>query len=114
MATFNASVYLPPSLPLPQGVFRLHYSVHAKERILDNKYGRLSVPGELDTSKAKMVEVELDNKGICKIVYRIPMDDYFDLCLAIIPKDVFFVKTVWANRWNDNHSTIKKIAYAKL
>lgn len=116
MALFTPDVYLPASLPLPSGVFNLDYGNHAKYKQKKDKFGPLVLPQILDTNKAQIVEVELIGKKITKVVYRMPMDKYRDICLAVIPRNnnLMFVKTVWSNPWNDKHSTLKTERYAQL
>jgi len=110
MALFHKDVFL-PKFPLPQGKLALTYSNHAKQESESDKYGEVILPDTLDTEKAQVIEVELDNKGVAKIVYRLPMTDRRDISLAVIPGRSLFVKTIWLNPRNDNHRTLNRKRY---
>jgi hypothetical protein len=116
MALFSPRVYMPAFLAtkLPVGNFPLDYGNHAREEQKNDRFGELVLPESLDTSKAEVIEVELIGKDITKVVYRMPMDKYRDISLAVIPGKKMFVKTVWSNPWNDNHKTLKTGRYAQL
>lgn len=111
MALFHKDVFL-PRIKLPTGVFSLNYTQHALDKQKSDKYGKLTLPKMLDTSKAEVVELELDSLGIAKIAYRLPMDKYRDLSIVVIPGKTYMkVKTVWSNPWNDKHSTLQRNRY---
>ena len=95
--------------------FKLVYSIHAKLACINEKYGVLDKPPfEIILNKDNLIEVELTNNLISKIVVRLPYDDIKDVALAIIPEDnIGAVKSIWANLKTDKHFTLKKELYNK-
>ena len=89
----------------------LDYSPHALDAALDDRYGNIvNLPKSLDTSKAQVVEVEMQGSKTTKVVYRIPYNEEYDLIIVLIP-DRRFVKTVWLNKNSDLHNTLDASKY---
>lgn len=110
---FHYQLGLPKIINTNFGIMTLNYGKHSlKESILD-KYGKINLPLTLDTSKAKVIEIEAKNRYAENILYRIPYNDNYDLLLAVIPATQF-VKTVWLNDKNDKHCTLDKTKYVNL
>lgn len=109
MALFHKDVYM-PKFPLPNGIFELTYSNHAKRERDKDRYGQIQLPSHLNTSEATVIEVELTQIGVSKIVYRMLHDKDNDIILVIIPQKMF-VKTVWLNSKYDKHDTLNRKQY---
>lgn len=101
---YHYQIGFPKTLSLPTGIVRLTYSYHALNKGVD------SLPDVLNTTRARLIEVETDFFGkVLKVVYRVPYNAVYDLVLAVLPNG--FVKTVWLNGKYDNHATLNKNLY---
>jgi hypothetical protein len=102
MLSYHIRVGFPPSLRLPIGTFALVYHDHAK-RAAERRGIQTLLPATLDTARAEAVEVEtLPNGAIKKVLYRISLDDFRDLCLAVTFDEYpLRVKTVYVNKRHD-------------
>lgn len=116
MPLYHADVFLPSNLTLPRGLYGLNYGPHAMREAENEvrKFGRFGLPTTINTSKARVVEVETDERGETrKIVYRTQLDIDRDLCIVVIPeRRRWFVKTVWINLRSDTHTTLRTERYA--
>lgn len=113
MARYHADVYLPK---LPAATFTLFYSYHAKEAALDDGYANLQpfLPRTIETQKVRMVEVDthVNAKGreiVDKLLVRFSIGNGLDLCMVLLaqPNGAWLVKTVYANRSDDTHRTLR-------
>ena len=118
MALYHCSIGF-PRVYFPQGVFNLRYSEHALSAAYHDKYrrdvGAIKLPSEILVKDDRLIECEIVNKRIVKLVYRIPYCAGFDLCLAIALEKgkPWTVKTVWLNCSNDHHYTLRAGMYTK-
>lgn len=107
---FNVQLGYPRWLKgtIPTGKKTIVFGEHARERMFDKGGLRLPSSCIFDFSLFRVVEIETAGRIITKMVVRKTHNDEFDLCMAIIPKTkgVWFAKTVWLNRVDDNHSTL--------
>lgn len=106
---YHKDIYM-PKLPMPNGIFKLEYSEHAKREAFRDRYGAIRLPSQLITQDATIIEVEVINRKPTKILYRLPYDINHDIMLAVKPGE-WFVKTVWINRKSDNHRTLDRSKY---
>ena len=90
-----------PDVELPVGEFPLIYSNHAlqqkNERQLESKHS-IPLPQTLNTRnpKVKVIEIETHGYGIVKILYKVPVDKFRNLLMAIKPIGTsYVVKTLW-------------------
>lgn len=99
---------------LPFGTFRLTYTNHAKKAAAEDRYGiAYALPSQLNTGKARLIEVEVNNGKIEKLLYRMVISISVHLCVAVIPDGRnWLVKTVWGQAANDNHKTLNVERYA--
>lgn len=89
----------------------LKYSRHAIMAAQGDRYGKINLPKVIDSRNATLIEIEIKDSKVTKAVFRTPHDDKHDLSLAIVP-EIALVKTVWLNRRDDEHSTLRKEKYA--
>lgn len=84
---------------------RLIYTVHALDRC---KQKNIPTHQTLDSPPGSIVEIELTNGRIDKVVSRVSHSPTHDLVLVLVPitKTVYRVITVWFNNKDDNHSTL--------
>ena len=111
MALYHHEVYIPTNIKLPTGAYSLTYSQHARQAARSDRYGHIPLPAYIDTSKAMLIEVEIENGKILKILYRSQLNDKLDVCIVVIPGR-WFVKTLWINESSDKHFTLNRNKYA--
>lgn len=98
---------------VPSGTRMLAWSRHADNARHDDQYGIIPKTRSLDLTGTRIIEVETDDDGkVCKVVFRKYFAKGLDVVYVCIPGRVWFVKTVWFNRSNDNHKTLKLSRYA--
>jgi hypothetical protein len=114
---YHSKVFMPQRVldKVPTGITTLSYGLHAVEQARA-KYGISCerLPVSIHITQANIVEVELDGDDFAKVVIRIAFSQVDDICLPLILKgDKWFVKTVWLNRNNDKHTTLKRHLYVQ-
>lgn len=111
MALYHKDVFLPP-VALPQGRFKLTYGRHARRAANNDRYGYIPLPAYINTRSCEVIEIELTDNTLTKIVYRQAIDATCDMCIVIIPRVYeWFVKTVWLNHSDDKHVTLNRCNY---
>jgi ribosomal protein L2 len=113
---FHRDVFLPPELITKAcNRFKLTFSKHAREACRNDKYGIIIPPTSINPKPEQIIEVEVVNGNVVKVVARINHDSRRDLMIAYIPEEngVAFVKTLWFNLTSDNHRTLDKSRYVK-
>ncbi len=114
---YHRDVFLPAKITkkVQCRVLSLTYSRHALEEANSDRFGTAVLPETLDTSKAEVIEVELNPAGFpCKAVYRVSMDVERDLVIVVSYPNKgceAVVRTVWINLKSDKHKTLNKIQY---
>lgn len=94
------------------------YTNHALRSCLDDRYGQFVPPPVFNVKLADVVEVEVTNGCLSKVVVRIPCASRpgFDLVAALCnPGNVFVtVKTCWLNEAGDKHATLDRSKYVAI
>ena len=88
------------------------YTKHARESALTDKYGVIILPKSYNLANSDIIELEIKNNDINKLVIRTPYNNKYDLTIVIS----FYsgmIKTVWLNKKDDNHDTLDKNKYIK-
>lgn len=85
------------------------YGDHARFEAQVDRYGKIALPKTLDLSKMKVIEVEVIDGRVTKILFRGSLDATRDLCI-VLTSDMY-VKTVWVNLKSDNHRTLNRAKY---
>jgi hypothetical protein len=92
----------------------LLYSRHALSAAMEDQYGVPSLPKTLTIRANQVIELETEAGRVKKLVIRIPYDSNRDLVLVVIPETFDArVKTVWFNKTNDQHRTLRRELYVK-
>ena len=113
-ALYHKDLGLPTMWKTDWGVLGLKYSKHAQQAAEDDRYGFIDLPRRLDTSRAEVIEIELDeDECLDKILYRTRYNAEYDICIAVRPL-TREVKTVWLNKRNDTHQTLDLTKYQKV
>ena len=94
--------------------FGLTHTRHAQKAALEDRYGRVTLPAVLTIGKGEIVEAEVTNGFLTKLVVRQSLDLKRDAIYVIIPMGAHAtLKTVWCNLKTDKHRTLKRHLYAK-
>lgn len=108
---FHKDVFIPRCVQSPCFSGELRYSRHALESAKARSRGNLWLPRVLPVSQASLVEVEWDEfaQAVHKQVWRLPYDDIRDMVMPVLATGL--VTTVWFNRRDDLHNTLKRERY---
>lgn len=103
---FHKDVYIPEHARSPIFTGTLRYTNHAR-----NVTNGDTLPATFDGTGATLVEAELNPQtgALEKQVWRMPLDETNDMCFPLLADGT--VKTVWLNRRNDNHATLRRTRY---
>ena len=116
MPLFHKNVGIPPKyLDFFHGrSYDLITSNHALHAAKDDRYGVIIIPTRLTIIREEIIEIEINGCVVNKVVVRHHYNAKLDIVLVIIPRQnkTALIKTVWANRITDNHSTLNKRRYA--
>lgn len=111
MATkiYNQAVYMPQTIVnIGRARYTPHYSQHAQEAAKSDRYGLINLPVSVVFSGSDIIECEVIDNTLNKIIVRVSYDNKNDIILVMLIKsDSLFVKTVWLNSKSDNHRTLK-------
>lgn len=110
---WHRDVRLPPGFIAPEGKVELEYSDHAIVASSTDRYGEIRQFKTLNLARFSVVEVETRDGEVIKVVVRGAYNERYDVVLALIPGEVFTVKTVWLNSKFDSHSTLDTGKYVK-
>jgi hypothetical protein len=99
---YNEQVYL-PELNWKNVDMQLRYSPHAYQEA--EKDG-IELPDFINLSQVDIVEMEVANGKVFKLLARQPYDGEWDMVHVILLRGML-VKTVWINRRDDNHKTLR-------
>ena len=91
---------------------KVNYTHHAIDAAYNDRYEEIILPNALNFAKSEIIEVEIKNKKIVKIVARFDYNNNYDLVIVIIPQGKI-IKTVWLNDKNDTHLTLDTSKYNK-
>jgi hypothetical protein len=88
------------------------YSFHAKLAANNDKYGAFTLPLSIHIEAHNVVEADITQDVLVKLVVRLPLDEHRNICLVLVPKHYgFFVKTVWINLVTDQRQTLQRHRY---
>lgn len=105
---YHVDVYMPEDIEEPEAGHALRYTVHAEhEAKKDHVEQRLP----LFLPAFTLIEVTTFAGQVVNWVVRTPVTEHKDLVLVIL-RD-YTVKTVWVNRKDDNHATLRTERYAR-
>jgi hypothetical protein len=94
------------------GEIKLVYSIHARYEAKVDRYQPIELPTVLDTNKATLIEVEIAEGRLNKLVWRASYSSVFDLIIVLGSSGT--VKTVWLNLKSDTHKTLDRSKYRKV
>lgn len=100
-----------PNVRLPASI-SLTYSLHARHQCIADRYGIIKPPNTLDMANGKLIEMEIANGRVAKIVVRVEYSAKYDLVLVVSSNGI--VRTVWLNSVNDKHHTLDRSRYVSM
>lgn len=103
---YNKAVFM-PKVKLPDQI-TLKYTKHALMAAKTDRYGHVTLPLKLITRYAEVVELETEDSVPVKLVLRIRYTETLDLVLVVVPGGT--VITVWLNKVDDGHKTLRDIS----
>ena len=119
MALYHRELGFPRDVDVPSAPFELTYGWHARRAADDDRFGPVGqLPDYLNPASAWLIELEVRDGIAFKAVYRLPVwaedahGNGLDLCLAVLLHNGF-VKTVWQNRTDDDHRSLRAWLYAR-
>jgi len=86
-------------------------STHARRAASDDRYGSFEIPTSFDPVTWTVIEIEVINGALVKIVARKALDSTRDLVMAFLIREKL-IKTVWVNLASDTHKTLDKSLYS--
>lgn len=108
---WHSEIRLPNGFVAPTGKVELEYTAHAAQACKDDRYGEIRQFKTLNLARFSVVEVETVNGDVTKLVIRGQYNDRYDVVLAVIPGNVYVVKTAWLNSRYDRHATLDARKY---
>jgi subtilisin-like proprotein convertase family protein len=110
---FHREVFMPPKIAgLPNTVIEVIPTAHALKAATGDRYGAIEVPNKITFSGKDIVEAEVLERRLVKVLIRLDYDATRDLLIALtIPEGR--AKTVWFNLKSDKHSTLRREIYAE-
>ncbi len=111
---FHREVFLPQViLDLGARTIQPRVTNHARRAALQDRYGEITIPESVTFSGADVIEAEMEDGRVVKLVIRAPYDAARDLVLAIgFEGGQSFLKTVWFNLKSDGHRTLDRSRYS--
>jgi len=110
MALYHKDIFLPAAARALRFAVMLRYSAHARRAATNDRYGDINLPRVFNSDNAELVEAEVENGKVRKMVYRQPYNGENDLVIVLNPDGL--VRTVWLNQTNDSHRTLDTTKYA--
>jgi len=106
-----------PCLPADHlGLFALQHAVHAVYAAKTDRYApRFELPTLTEIEQDDIIELEIRDGKIQKIVTRTPHSDGLDITMVLKGFDLELrstvLKTVWLNQSSDHHRTLRRDRY---
>ena len=86
-------------------------SAHALRERDSDRYGKFEIPTAFDPATWTVIEIEVANGALNKVVARKAIDEKRDIVMVFLPLTKL-IKTVWVNESNDLHKTLDKSNYS--
>jgi hypothetical protein len=106
---YHAEIGLPKWFKAPTATVTPRYGNHARFEAQVDRYGKITLPRTIDLSKMQVIEVEVLEGRVTKILFRGTLDATRDLCIVLTAD--MYVKTCWINLKSDTHKTLNKSKY---
>lgn len=110
MPLYHYSIGFPKKMKF-RAVEGLVPSGHALREADSDRYGKLPIPTSFDPETWTVIEIEIVNGALDKVVARKNLDDKRDIVMVFKPLTKI-IKTIWCNEKIDSHKTLDKSAYS--
>lgn len=113
MELYHSEIRLPDGFVAPTHRVALRWTRHADQARMTDRYGEIRRFKSATLGRLSVVEVEVREGRISKILFRGRYNPDFDVCMALIPNgdQPWTVKTVWLNARTDSHTTLDRSRY---
>ena len=108
---YHKDIILPP-LKLRDAYLELSYTLHAIKSAENDRYEEINLPSTINFAMVEVIEIEILDDDVEKMVVRQKYSKEYDLILVIMPR-YMRVKTVWLNAVSDTHKTLDRSKYRK-
>lgn len=112
---YHKTVGFPKSIVIPDRIFHLGYTNHAKERARDRVKGVMVLPSIVRLTRENLIEIHTDdNKFIKKAVVKLCYDKKRDIVLAMeirYQEKKAVVITLYYNKKNHSFETLDKTKF---
>jgi hypothetical protein len=110
---YHSDIMLPAGFVAPVQKVSLRWTDHAKAECNKDRYAVIPQFKALTLKRFRVIEVGVAAGKVSKIVFRGRLDETNDIVIVLIPNSdrPWTVKTVWANKTSDKHSTLDKSKY---
>lgn len=113
---YHRDVFIPTKAlqSLNSKFFSLSLSAHAVRASNSDRYGKINIPNSICIKLEEVIEINVTEKIVDKIVVRKHYNTEFDISIVFIPNfnnSLGFVKTAWLNSKTDKHSTLRAELY---
>lgn len=108
---YHKDIFL-PKINLSDKMVKVNYSRHALNAAYTDRYAEIALRDAYNFSQSEIIEIEVKNNKVIKIVARFDYNIDYDLIVVIIPQTKI-IKTVWLNEKNDCHRTLDRSRYIR-
>ena len=108
---YHKDIILPP-LKLMDAYLELNYTLHAIKSAENDRYEEINLPSTINFTMVEVIEIEILDGDVEKMIVRQKYSKEYDLVLVIMPR-YMRVKTVWLNEVEDTHKTLNQSKYRK-
>lgn len=108
---YNAQTGFPFQVRLPLAI-TLHPTKHAIQAAQTDRYGRIEIPEYISTEGVQLVEIEMKDDRIMKVVLRKSYSAEFDVVFVVVDHGILL--TCWLNCKSDTHRTLNKSRIAQV
>lgn len=114
---YHKTVGFPKDIVVPDRIFHLGYTNHARERARDRVKGFMVLPSIVRLTQENLIEIHTDdNKFIKKAVVKLHYDKKRDIVLVMeirYPEKKAVVITLYYNKKNHSFETLDKTKFTK-
>lgn len=110
MPLYHKDIGFPKNMKFKE-VVGLIPSAHALREASSDRYGKFDIPTSFDPKTWDLIEIEIINGALNKVVARKPIDEKRDIVMVFLPLSKL-IKTCWINTNDDLHKTLDRSAYS--
>jgi hypothetical protein len=113
MALYHSEIYMPEIAQRVAFAALVRPTPHARHAATSDRYGAFALPTVVDTRTGNLIEADVTNNVVTKVVFRFGYDAHRDIVLVIDPRPSMPVLiTAWLNEKDDDHRTLDRSKYA--